>query len=334
MRDVALGSAGFLCTPVWKAIAAEALPQETPNSGHDEIPSLDELAGDWFSGKVFEQTPSICNFHGGIQAARNILAINSLVNFPLAQGGDLGELSLDGEETQADEYRWYAYQMLRRSHIHELDIVTTVRMPFEAAGVLFRVEFTNRGEQRRSLNVSVGLDAAIRAYPETWHWEPPRPEQKDFQDFTATAQPADGTILVRDRRSNSAVAFGFVQPPDNLSVPERKAEWRLQLSPGESRRLEFVMAADTDSSAVLPGVATWKADFETIFRAAKESWEKRFRDAFTPNNGHFSGNLPTLQTRDARLRRLYYMSVLSILELERTNLHPDFPRVIITAAPR
>ena len=103
MKDTALAGAGFLCTPVWKTAVAtrDAVPED---SGRVGIPSLDDLAGDWFSGKVFEQTPSICNFHGGIQAAHNVLAINSFVNFPLAQGGEVGKLSIDGTEINAMEY--------------------------------------------------------------------------------------------------------------------------------------------------------------------------------------------------------------------------------------
>jgi len=334
MKDVALVGAGFLCAPVWKtaAVAQDAVPDD---SGHVEIPSLDDLAGDWFSGTVFEQTPSVCNFHGGIQAGRNVLAINSFVNFPLAQGGEVGQLSIDGAEINAEDYRWYAYQMLRRAHAQDLEILTTVRMPFEASGILFRVEVTNRGQQARAFRVSIALRSAIREYRKTWHWDPPRPEEKNFGEFKPTVVQSEGAVLLtQDTHGKSAVVFAFVQQPDKFSSESPEAVWNLNLRPGESRQIEFAMAAGTDSAEVLLQVSLWKASFDQAFRDAKEKWEKRFADAFTPNNGHFSGNLPTLQTPDARLRRLYYMSILSVLELERTNLHPDFPRVIITAAPR
>lgn len=338
IENVTLAGAGLWWAPVWKNAANAATSTEAadPNvSDGKAIPNLNDLAGDWFSGKVFEQTPSICNFHGGIQAGRNVLAINSFVNFPLAQGGEVGQLSIDGGAIMAEDYRWYAYQILRRAHVQDLEILTTVRMPFEASGILFRVELTNHSQQARAFNASIALRAVIREYPETWHWDPPRPEGKDLEEFEASVEASDKAVLrVRDARGRSSVAFAFLQQPDKLSAQTEQAEWNLNLQPGESRRIEFGMAAGTDAAEVLARVAAWKANFDQTFREARAKWEKRFADAFTPNNGHFSGNLPTLQTPDAKLRRLYYMSVLSILELERTNLHPDFPRVIVTAAPR
>ncbi len=350
LKDLVLTSAGFLADPVWKKSADQSGQGETAEkSGALQIPSLDDLAGDWISPKLFEQTPSICNFRGGIQAGRavpldepvnerkapNVLAISSFVNFPLAQGGELGQLAVDGTEVVADEYRWCAYQILRRARIHDLEILTMVRMPFEASGILFRIEVTNLGPQPQTADLSVKLRAAIREYPQTWHWDPPRPEDKDSGDFEATVLPSNGGVLrIQDTLSKAVVTFAFVRPAEQLSGGKQEAAWTLDLQPGESRRIEFAMAAGTEPAGVLAQVSSWRADFEQVFRTAKEKWEKRFADAFTPNNGHFSGNLPTLQTADAKLRRLYYMSVLSVLELERTNLHPDFPRVIVTAAPR
>jgi hypothetical protein len=336
VKDVALAGAGLLCVPAWKEINAGENRQFSPDAAQAAVPSLDDLAGDWISGEAFEQTPAICNCRGGIQAGRNVLSINSFVSFPLAQGGELAQLSVDGAEITAQEYRWYAYQMLRRAKSHDLQIMTTVRMPFEASGVLFRVDVTNLSKQVRTANLAVALGSAIREYSGTWHWDPPRPDKSSWQEFdhTVVASEHGEVLLTQDTRSQSAVAFGFLQQPDKLAGQSDAAQWNLALQPGESRQINFVMAAGTSSAQTLSQISEWSTHFDQTFDRAKEEWRKRFLDAFKPNNGHFSGNLPTLLTRDAKLRRLYYMSVVSLLELERTNLHPDFPRVFVTASPR
>jgi len=115
MKDTALVGAGLLCIPVWKELKAGENRQFSSDGSQTAVPSLDDLAGDWISGEAFEQTPAICNFHGGIQAGRNVLSVNSFVTFPLAQADELAQLSIDGAEIAAEEYRWYAYQMLRRA---------------------------------------------------------------------------------------------------------------------------------------------------------------------------------------------------------------------------
>ena len=66
-------------------------------------------------------------------------------------------------------------------------------------------------------------------------------------------------------------------------------------------------------------MAAWAADFDAEMAAFQAVWEKRWADAFTPGNGHFSGHLPILKTDDAALRRNYYMGALTMLILERTQ---------------
>ena len=61
-------------------------------------------------------------------------------------------------------------------------------------------------------------------------------------------------------------------------------------------------------------------------------WEQRWQQAFTPNNNHFSGHLPTLRSSSAALRRIYYNSLLTVVSLERTNLPLVAERVYLTAA--
>lgn len=67
------------------------------------------------------------------------------------------------------------------------------------------------------------------------------------------------------------------------------------------------------------------ADFEQI-------WEKRWADAFTPRNTHFSGNLPILKSDVAAWNRNYYMGALTMLILERTQF--PIPRAFVTSGER
>ncbi len=53
---------------------------------------------------------------------------------------------------------------------------------------------------------------------------------------------------------------------------------------------------------------------------------------FTPANPFFSGHLPTLVTSDDKLRRMYYMSAVSLLSVCRTSF-PMAPRVYVSNSP-
>jgi hypothetical protein len=80
-------------------------------------------------------------------------------------------------------------------------------------------------------------------------------------------------------------------------------------------------------------VARWTAVFSKEFDGFKQCWEQRWADTFTPGNQHFSGSLPVLVTDNAALKRNYYMGILTMLELERTQF-PVYPRSFITSGER
>jgi hypothetical protein len=77
-------------------------------------------------------------------------------------------------------------------------------------------------------------------------------------------------------------------------------------------------------SAGLSAARTTLASFQSVFTAAQTGWSSRWQAAFTPGNTHFSGSLPVITTDRPAIDRLYYMSVLSVLAAERTNLGPSF----------
>jgi hypothetical protein len=337
LKGIAVAGAGVLSDPdaVFSSLnlRAETLNKDTTEP---RPPDLDELAGEWIAGSIIEGLPAVSNFHGSVQSSRNIVGIESFTVPPLAQGSELASLTLDGENLLAQDFRWYPYQVLRRTRSADLEIVATVRMPFESSGILFSVEATNLGKRVRTATLAVNLHSAIRHYPEKWTWDTPRPRKEDLSGFsTREVRAESGRIFLnQDSRSNAVVAFAFLHEPENISDDKRSVGWSPPIGQGEAFRLEFVMAAGTDLDSTLKRVSTWKEKFRETWEAAGDLWRQRFQEAFTPGNRHFSGNLPTLVTDDAKVRRMYYASVLSLLCLERTNFGPRFPRVFVTASPR
>lgn len=89
------------------------------------------------------------------------------------------------------------------------------------------------------------------------------------------------------------------------------------------------LADINDGNGVVDACNATLGAFGAAFNTARKSWEKRWQDAFTPGNGHYSGSLPVLtNTNDTAIARLYYMSILSVLAMERTNLGPEFSTIL------
>lgn len=110
----------------------------------------------------------------------------------------------------------------------------------------------------------------------------------------------------------------------------------LKIGAGETVTLKiaFTVGEDAAAAAAAEGkVAKDEATFETAWGGAHDKWQERWEQAFTPDNGYWSGNLPTLTLDEgsspsaANVSRVYYMSILTVVAQMRTNLPLIFERV-------
>ncbi len=241
---------------------------------------------------------------------------------------------------RADESRWYAYQILRRSRTAALEVESTVRMVHENQGVLFRIRLKNLDSTARRLEVTADLNGFIERYESRWDFFNPRPQDQEQNDFTAALFPDEfggekAQVIIRHAKSSARTVFAFQpHPPDRLEAlgNHGRATWNVTLNPGQERTLEYVMGVGTGDHETAIASGLWSYKFEDRFRDAKALWEKRYAQAFAPRNGFYSGNLPVLVTSDAKMRRVYYMSILSRLQMLRTNL-PKLPRIAVAGGP-
>ena len=227
-------------------------------------------------------------------------------------GYPLVTMQIDGVEYPAVEARWFAYKALRRNaNCGGIAVETDTRMVNEQRGVLCEVTLTNTTAQPLTRTVTLTV--------------PGTPE-------------GDGTGVANSTsRRGSITAVRPMAKPDAVTVAKDGVvwTWKLNLPAGGAAKVGYVagdgpaaQAAATDSR-----VAAWAGQFEKVMADCEKVWEKRWIDAFTPGNGHFSGSLPALQTSNAALARNYYMGVLTTLVLERTQF-PVSPRSFITSGER
>ena len=182
----------------------------------------------------------------------------------------------------------------------------------EQRAVLVRIRITNPATIKTNINLALSASGTLQA--------------DGISVLNTTQRPGFVTVIC------PATKVGVVTNADNGMI-----YWCRNLSlPSEATyEIEFV-AGDghaADAAKVQADVMRWEAHFSKEFDGFKQCWEQRWADAFTPGNPHFSGNLPVLVTDNAALRRNFYMGVITMLELERTQF-PVYPRSFITSGER
>jgi hypothetical protein len=303
------------------------------------VPSLEELAGNWEVASNLLSLPALNNSLGSGKCAHDALAIGDLSFPPVTMTGGTGSLLIDGQAPTLNRTRWFAYQVLRESSAGNLGIETAVRMPYEQRGLLFHIVITNNGTAPRTFELGIHLTAATSRH-EHWAWKVPRDESAGFRFFAKADH--GGQFLLNDFSNHLANCFSFEQKPDTLLICGTslsllyggcgQATWRLTLKPGEATTINYALAIGENSKGVQRLAGKWSKHFYAAFNEVPVDWQTRFNAMFTPGNRYFSGNLPVLVTPDEKIRRLYYMSALSLLSVMRTGL-PAAPRVYVSNTP-
>jgi hypothetical protein len=279
------------------------------------VPALDELGTEWLECSQLAHMPSLHNFHEMAACAPDLVGVNFLPGGQLYK--DSGprwyiyntlprcRMSIDGVAYDSTDCRWFAYQAVRRARTPDLEIVTTNRLVMEAPAIQWRVKFTNTSATSKTIRISIDSDGARN-------------------------NTAEGVQLVaRSQEFAMTATYQFFDSPIT-GTNGAQVEWELSLPPKQQREIRFFMRAGTaDDEAQITAPVSW---FESEWIRAKKVWEDRWNAAFTPGNGFFSGNAPTLFTADAAIREIYYRSVLTLLVLLRTNLWSD--RTFITRGER
>ncbi|MFE7392206.1 LamG domain-containing protein [Streptomyces sp. NPDC057582] len=321
-----VGAAAF-STPLFGAGLAAAAPGRPPK--------LDSLTSDWLPRKEVEHFPAISNFWGGVGSSGNVLGIRNFTLAPYTDnGGDSCELSVDGVPVAAGTYRWSAYEITRKATtVSGVEIKTATRLAFERNELLLRIAVSNPTAAPIAVSVKANPRIAKAALPAHWDWSRPGVGGT----FTAR-KVSESSVLISHGSSSGVTAFAFAPAP-TLTTASGGGSAQWSVAAGQSATIEIVMevgetstgkplADINDGKGVVDACNATLGAFGAAFSTAGKSWEKRWQDAFTPGNGHYSGSLPVLSVNDPVIARLYYMSILSVLACERTNLGPKFSAVL------
>ena len=309
LRKIIFVSCVLVWLPAVRCLGQIALPVG--------VPQLDEMAGAWLPMKEVANPPDVNNFQDMLLVNRDLTSFFCYPNDWLWNGQPrFGyppvKLTLDSKEYPATDCRWYPDRALRRNpDCQGLAIETDTRMINERRAVLVRVQIANSQALTHQSEMALSVSGILQR---------------------------DGvSVLNTNQRPGFATVIRPVQTPDSVTNDNGVVRWRwhLTLSSHEKRVIEFVSGDGSleDSEKIGADVSRWSAHFTAEFDGFKQCWEQRWADAFTPGNPHFSGSLPVLVTDNAALKRNYYMGILTLLELERTQF-PVSPRSFITSGER
>ena len=259
-----------------------------------QVPSIDSLAGKWLSGDEIVNPPSVTNTVGALGCTENLTGFHYCNFPPIAQGGEAAIFHINGKPIQAHSFRWYPYQVERSVlTANGLELLSTTRLADNAAVVLIRLQVKNIGTQPITAKFELKHPTGFRRYDGVWDWNNRGVNPKE--NFEHETQAKDEVI----HDTKTGIVTRITRFPFEP----------ITIRPGSFRTFEITCSFN--NAQLEP--------FAKMFADARTSWERRWQDAFTPGNRRYSGNFPTLISDNPKLNRMYYMALMTLLQMERTS---------------
>ncbi len=304
-----------------------------------QAPTLKQLSADWVDGVPLRDTPTVSNFWGNVGLRHDIASLDAMTFTPYNGNLLRSNLTVDGGEVRMNQTRWNACEAGRRTDPaappSATRVVSAVRLPFEQRAVIQRWAITPSALQQgaRDHTAQLELDGPIFEHCGSCGWGVILPTNRSLFELGLRNWQSGTVMTVRARGGEPAAVAAVVWAAgDPASRPSTRVRLGVDSTfvadtsfratarqPAElTLYMAFAVAANLEDAVA--DVTRIVAEVDSEWERACSLWEDRWQQAFTPDNSHYSGNLPLLSTDDKGLERIYYFGALMLVALERTNL--------------
>ncbi|MGH9819005.1 MAG: hypothetical protein ACRD43_02450, partial [Pyrinomonadaceae bacterium] len=306
-----------------------------------DIPTCDSMRSVVMTHKFGDlyAWPGLTNQWGCAQAAMDVVAVRSIAFPPYAQGemnvaplgsgGELltGVLYVDGEYFASTktpiEFVWQPDKIERKTRYKDLEITSTTIVPFKTMSVAVKFIVKNTSSQRRKTEIKLAINGGASKAVEAWG-----PSSPGEFDNARTIDSGRNAVLCKSVRTDAVVLQGSSPTPDQI-FPSWLI-YNFDLAPNESRSVTFVNSLGETAADAQRDFDTVINSFDSVAKSTYDEWNAELKAAFTPNNGRYSGYLPTLVTDDEPLKRLYHTAVMSAIYFRRTTPHSVYGTTYVT----
>lgn len=279
--------------------------------------------------------PPLFNDLGCFRVGPDPMAIHNFMFPPFSGMGEgTAMLYLNRRHSAACDvevgYTWYPDRVVRRCRFEGFEVETCTRALPKSPGGLIRLRITNPAPEARGVEVGIKLAGRLLHTIEGWAGIGPAIGIEDEQSEGWHFRDRDGAMVFHS--AESACQCQGVRPmPD--AVEGKTFIHQVRIEGGESWELDFVATLAESEERAVAMFREVMADLDGAARESHEAWNGKIQKAFQPDNGLFSGHLPTVHTEHDELKRLFLMTTLGCLALRRDNPISSYGPAFVTLSP-
>lgn len=279
--------------------------------------------------------PPLFNKLGCFRVEPDPLAIANFMFPPFSGKGEgTAFLHLNGKHPASEDvqvsYTWHPDRVVRRCEMEGFEIESVTRALPDAPGAMIHLRITNPDSASRPMRLGIKLAGRLKHTVEGWASIGPGIGILDEHAEHWRWHERTGLMLFTSG-GKAHQAQGVRPLPDTLS--EKMLIWERTLAAGDSFEVIFVAALAESENAAASVAETVLSDFEGFGLRQRSNWDTMIQSAFEPGNDIFSGHLPTLETTNRDLLRLYHQATLGCLVLRRDNPLSSYGPAYVTLSP-
>lgn len=283
-------------------------------------------------GDIFNP-PALTNFLGCVQANVDLTGIRNLSFPPFACGDTItAGLYVDDKYFPATgcpiAFTWYPDRIIREAEYEGLKFKTTTILAVKKMAAIVKVQIENQCGIEKKFKIRLGCRGNVTKCIKAWSDALP-PSESDNRIEIDSKRKA---ILFSARHSSAHFLQGTFPVFEEINPFGMKCS--IELSAGEKEEFYFIIAVGESPCNTQNLYDSIVENTEVEFQRARDDWDEEIKAIFTPGNSRYSGSLPTFETIDQDILKLYYTGILGVIYFKRDNPYSVYGRAYDTLMPR
>ncbi len=299
------------------------------------IPTVDDLKssplvhrfGDCFN------PPGLTNFIGCVQADIDLTGIRSF-NFPPFACADTltAALYVNGKyfpSTGAPiTFTWQPDRIERTAEFDGLLFRSITVLAVGKMAAIVRLQIENRSGRDREVTLKLGLRGGVTKSVSAWNNATPPSEPDNLIEI----DPSRTALRFSARNSTAVSVQGTTPRPNELT--NNGLRFSFSIPKGAAHTITYLNAIGETATEANNVFDSLIHHTDTEIARAEEDWNTELAAVFTPGNDRYSGVMPTLETSDRDVLKLYHMGILGVIYFKRNTPFSVHGRAYTTLMPR
>ena len=225
-------------------------------------------------------------------------------------------------------FQWFADKIIRTAKHEGIFYKSFTTIPFKTKSVLVKLIIENRSGQERNLEIKIGFVGSVTKAVRTWNDAYPPLER----DNKIEIDNKKNALLYKAQHSEAFQLQGILPEADKIN--KYGVTKSINLKPGESKGIIYVNSIGDNLNKIKNEYDFIINNADKIIAETKKEWNEEIKSAFTPGNNRYSGFMPTLETKDKEIAKLYNLGILGLIHFKRDSPYSVIGRTYDTLMPR